>query len=232
MNSIRVITEKCIGCRLCEKACPFDAIHVVEKKAVINEKCTICGACVDACKKYGAIVIERRVFKPAEAATAYSGICVYAEHRAGKLASVVSEIVGAARSLKESLGKPISAILLGHGVRPIAEELLSLGVDEVWMMDHPGIGDLAEDVQTELVAKIIQERKPEIFLGGGTIIGRSMLPRVAARILTGLTADCTELDIDGKRSCCGRPAPPSAATSWPPSSATCTVPRWPPCATR
>ncbi len=197
MNQIRVITEKCIGCRLCEKACPFDAIHVVEKKAVINEKCTICGACVDACKKYGAIVIERKVFKVQDV-TRYAGICLYAEHRAGRLASVVPEIVGAARELKKSLDKPISAILLGHNVKPLAVDLLAYGVDEVWMMDHPGIGDLNEDVQTELVARIIQERKPEIFLGGGTVIGRSLLPRVAAKILTGLTADCTELGIDDK----------------------------------
>jgi len=81
-------------------------------------------------------------------------------------------------------------------VRKYTQELLSLGVDEIWMIDNPDIGDFDEDVHAELVAQILMEKKPEIFLGGGTVVGRSLLPRVAAKILTGLTADCTELSID------------------------------------
>jgi electron transfer flavoprotein alpha subunit len=126
----------------------------------------------------------------------YSGICVYVEHRRGKLGSVVPEIIGAARQLAATLPMPISAILVGSGVRPFAEELLSYGVDEVWMIDNPSIGDFAEDVHAELISQILAEKKPEIFLGGGTVWGRSLLPRVAARILCGLTADCTELSMD------------------------------------
>ncbi len=80
--------------------------------------------------------------------------------------------------------------------KPLAQEILTYGVDEVWMIDNPKIGDFAEDIQAELVAAILREKKPEIFLGGGTIIGRSLLPRVASNIGTGLTADCTELSID------------------------------------
>ncbi len=114
----------------------------------------------------------------------------------GELASVVPEIIGAARDLQKDLSAPVSAILVGSGVRKLTDELLSYGVDEIWMIDNPSIGDFDEDVQAELVAQIIAEKKPEIFLGGGTVIGRSLLPRVAAKILTGLTADCTELSID------------------------------------
>jgi len=194
---IRVILEKCVGCGLCLKACAYDAITLVDKKAVIDERCTICGACVSACR-YDAIVIERRPFKGQEVQS-YSGICVFAEHRHGALSSVVFEIIGAARELKKELGRPVSAILVGAKVRAMAEELLAYGVDEVWMVEDPAIGDFAEDVQADLVTKILLEKKPEIFLGGGTIIGRSLLPRVAARILTGLTADCTELAVDGEK---------------------------------
>ena len=192
---IQVLLDKCIGCKLCVKACMYDAVTVVEKKAVINEKCTLCGACVTACK-YDAIEIRKATFKGQEVAD-YSGICLYAEHRHGKLSSVVPEIIGAALELKKAHDRPISAILLGDKVRHLADELIAYGVDEVWMEEHPGIGEFAEDVQSALVARILTERKPEIFLGGGTIFGRSLLPRVAARILTGLTADCTELTIDG-----------------------------------
>jgi len=199
MEAIRVIEEKCIGCGLCVKVCPYDAIHVENGKAVIDEKCTVCGACIEACKKIGAIVITRRHFRSQDV-NSYSGIHIYAEHRKGRLSSVVREIIGAARNLKERMNRPISAILLGRDVRHMAGELISYGVDEVVMIEDPRVGDLNEEIQADLTAKIIDERKPEIFLGGGTIFGRSLLPRVAARILTGLTADCTELDFDTERS--------------------------------
>jgi electron transfer flavoprotein alpha subunit len=192
---IKIINENCTGCNACEKVCPYDAIHVIDKLAVVNENCTLCGACVAACN-FDAITITRNTFEGQNIAT-YRGICLYAEHRFGKLSSVVAEIIGAARSLKKQLPKrKISAILLGAGVRPLAEEIISYGVDEVWMVDNESIGDFNEDIHAELVTQILQQRRPEIFLGGGTIMGRSMLPRVAARLLTGLTADCTELDIE------------------------------------
>jgi electron transfer flavoprotein alpha subunit len=107
-----------------------------------------------------------------------------------------TEIIGAALKLKSVLQVPTSAILLGNNVKSLAEEILSYGVDEVWMIDNPKIGDFAEDIQTELVTQVLLEKKPEIFLGGGTIFGRSLLPKVASKIGTGLTADCTELEID------------------------------------
>jgi len=208
MDPIRVVAEKCVGCGLCVKACPYDAIAVADGKTAVVDlsRCTVCGACVEACRRHQAIVITKRAFRGQDV-KAYSGIAVFAEHRRGKLASVVPEIVGAALALRgqrppAGSARPagVAAVLVGKDVRPLAQELLSYGVDEVWMVDNPSIGDFDENVMAEVVADVVSEKKPEIFLGGGTVVGRSLMPRVAARVLTGLTADCTELAIDPETS--------------------------------
>lgn len=195
MSGIQVLDHKCVGCEKCAKVCPYEAIDMVEKLAIIDyDKCTLCGVCVDPCP-FDAIVLEKETFGEVNLGE-YSGICVYAEHREGQLSSVVKEIIGAARNLKATIGRPIYAILLGDNVKDIAEEIIEYGVDEVWLRDDPALGDFAEDVQAEVLTLILKEMKPEIFLGGGTIMGRSLLPRVAVKLETGLTADCTELAID------------------------------------
>ena len=111
MQGIKVIADNCTACGACEEVCAYDAINVVDGVAQINEKCTLCGACVDACD-FDAIEIHRKAFKGEDPA-AYGGICLYAEHRNGRLASVVLEIIGAARALQNDLNEPISAILVG-----------------------------------------------------------------------------------------------------------------------
>ncbi len=90
----------------------------------------------------------------------------------------------------------MSAILVGANVRPYAQELLEYGVDEVWMLENSTIGDFDEDVHAELVTQILLEKQARDLSRRRHRVGRSLLPRVAARVLTGLTADCTELAID------------------------------------
>jgi len=195
MDPIRVIFDECTGCTICVKSCPYKSITMHDHKAVIDlNTCVLCGLCVDACP-FDAITIQRTRFKGQDISL-FSGISMFAENHDSKLEPVVLEIIGAARELNKDLNTTISAVLIGNEVEHLAEELISYGVHEVWMVNSPKITDYEEDVEAKLIEDIILKMKPEIFLGGGTIIGRSLLPRVAASLLTGLTADCTELHIE------------------------------------
>jgi electron transfer flavoprotein alpha subunit len=126
----------------------------------------------------------------------YKGLWVFVEQRDGKPARVSLEILGAGRVLADKLDAEVTALLIGDGIRESAQELISYGADKVIVAENP----VAKEYRTEVSAAIIVEQalagKPEIVLIGATCFGRDLAPRVAARLRTGCTADCTELDID------------------------------------
>lgn len=192
--SIEVLKDKCIGCKLCIKSCPFNIITVVDKLAVIGDGCNLCGACVTACK-FQAIVIEREQ-KPVRDYSDYRGIWVFAEQRKGKIEGVSYELLGEGRKLADKLQVPLSAILLGSDIREFDQELIFHGADKVYLCDHELLKNFQDDTYGEVLVKLINEEKPEIILIGATSIGRSLAPKIAYRIRTGLTADCTGLEID------------------------------------
>lgn len=193
---IEVIDEKCVGCGLCKTVCLYNSIRIEEGKARITESCTYCGACVEACRHFGAITLEKQE-QGKKTEEEYSGIIIYAEHKDGKLNPVVPELIGIAKKLAEELkDKTISAILVGNEVENLDQELIAYGADQVLLADKPEVSFYNEDSQACLIEGIINRTKPEIFLGGATNAGRSIFPRVAAKLSTGLTADCTALEID------------------------------------
>ncbi|MBN2049868.1 MAG: electron transfer flavoprotein subunit alpha [Spirochaetales bacterium] len=194
MSGIQVIVHKCVGCGVCEQVCPYGAITMENDLPLFGPECTLCGACVEACP-YDAIIIVKETSEEVDP-SGYSGILVYAEHRSGRIASVVPEIIGAALALKKDLGEPVAALLMGKDVSAAAAELLQYGIDTVYLADHPDIRDFEEDTAAEVFAQVVRMKKPAIVLGGGTVEGRSLLPRVAVKLRTGLTADCTELAIE------------------------------------
>jgi len=186
------VTAACTNCGACLTVCPFGAIETRDGKAFITEACRACGQCIDACP-VGAI--EMRVTE-AVALTDYKGVMVYAEQREGRVHPVSYELLGKAQELAAQLGEPVYAVMVGGGVKAGAEELIGRGADKVFVYDHLALNVFRDDPYTDLLAQCCRDEKPGIFLIGATSVGRSLGPRVAARLRTGLTADCTSLDID------------------------------------
>jgi electron transfer flavoprotein alpha subunit/NAD-dependent dihydropyrimidine dehydrogenase PreA subunit len=193
---IFVIKDKCVGCGLCVKACLFNAVKLVDKKAVVDEDvCTLCGACVTACKRYGAIFIEKKAREEVDL-SAYKGIWIFAEQRDSKLMNVALELLGIGRELADTLNVPLSAVLLGDGIAGLSQQLIHFGADQVYLVDHPLLSNYQTNIYTKTIVSLIERYFPEQVLFGATVVGRDLAPRVAARLKTGLTADCTSLSID------------------------------------
>ncbi|NQS71458.1 MAG: electron transfer flavoprotein subunit alpha [Desulfobulbaceae bacterium] len=186
--------EKCTACGLCEDTCAFAAITVQEDCAVVNDNCTLCGACVDNCPE-DALRIEVADKRLQEDAHTFSGVMVFAECRHGLIAPVTYELLGIGRKLANQRQVPLSVVLLGHEVANYCDSLIAGGADTIFLAQHPSLAQFREDVYAKLLARIIQEQKPEVVLAGATAIGRSVIPYVATLVGAGLTADCTKLEI-------------------------------------
>ncbi|AVP65756.1 electron transfer flavoprotein subunit alpha/FixB family protein [Clostridium botulinum] len=126
----------------------------------------------------------------------FKGIWVFAEQREGKLQKVVLELIGKGKELSKKLGVELTAVLLGNNVDDIAQQLIQYGADKVLYANDPLLKNYTTDGYTKVIYDLIQKRKPEILLVGATYIGRDLAPRISSRLGTGLTADCTGLDID------------------------------------
>ena len=125
---------------------------------------------------------------------AYKGVFVFAQQVDNVISNIAYELIGKGKELAKDLGVEVTAVLVGSDVKGLADQLAEYGADKVIVVDDPELKEYRTEPYTH--ASVIKEFKPEIFLIGATAIGRDLGPRVCARIHTGLTADCTKLDID------------------------------------
>ncbi len=131
--------------------------------------------------------------------TAFHGVWVFCEQRQGKLMPTNFELVSEARKLADELGTEVVGLVLGSDCSGMPQEIAGYGADKVIVCEHPLLKDYTTDAYAKVVCDVIIDKKPEVFLIGATNIGRDLGPRCAARLHTGLTADCTHLDIDTKK---------------------------------
>lgn len=129
------------------------------------------------------------------------GVWVFAEQRNGELQKVSLELLGKGKELAEKLNTKLVAVLLGSKVDDLAKDLVAHGADEVLACDNELIAGFTTDGYTKVICDLANEYKPEILMVGATFVGRDLGPRIAARLKTGLTADCTGLDIDPEKAC-------------------------------
>ena len=190
---IQIDSDKCMGCGDCLPSCPFGLLEIVDDKVQVRDGCTLCGACQEACD-YGAILIEAAA-EASAVSDSHQGVWVFAEQRDGRLKSVAFELLSKGRQLADTLGVELCAACFGHKVTEV-EQLITYGADKVYLIDDPALTHFQEDLYTRKMVELIQEYKPEIVIAGATSLGRSLIPRVAAILRTGLTADCTGLEID------------------------------------
>lgn len=129
----------------------------------------------------------------------YRGLCVFVEQRDGRPARVSLELLGKGRTLADKLGVDLMAIFIGENGSEIAQELIYCGADKVIIADDPTTREYRTEVYMNIIIEQVLKERPEIFLIGATAIGRDLAPRIAARLDTGCTADCTELDLDTEK---------------------------------
>lgn len=174
--------------------CPFKALEDNNGKLEINAACKLCKLCVKKGQP-GAMEFVEEEEGPAVDKSLWKGVTVYVDHVEGNIHPVTLELIGKARELADKIGHPVQALFMGSKIAGKAQELLHYGVDQVYVADYPELVDFKIESYTAVFEEYINKVHPSSILVGATPVGRQLAPRVAARFKTGLTADCTVLDM-------------------------------------
>jgi electron transfer flavoprotein alpha subunit len=187
--------DRCTACGQCVEVCPFGVLRLEGEELIIGEGCNLCGACIEVCEVEALALPETEGPAPRPEVPP-DGVWVFAEQRLGTLAPVTLELLGEARRLAGTLGVKVAAVLLGDRVESLSQTLLTAGADKVYLAEHPRLQDFLEETYAAALTELARTYQPEIILAGATYLGRAFIPRVAAALKTGLTADCTAFAIE------------------------------------
>lgn len=191
--SIQINNQLCDLCGECINLCPFNAIAKTNGEITINASCKLCKLCMKRCHMKAISMAETQV--PPVDKDAWKGILVYVEHDEGVIHPVTFELIGKAKQLSEITGQKVYAVFMGKNIQMHAEEILYYGVETVFVYDAPQLEYFRVDVYTNALEDCIRHLHPSVVLIGATSVGRSLAPRIATRFRTGLTADCTALEM-------------------------------------
>lgn len=177
------------------KICPFGAMEEKDGKLTINAACKMCRLCVKKGPK-GAVEYVEDTVKPSVNKEEWKGITVYVDHVDGKIHPVTFELLGKAKELAAVTGHPVYALFMGNHITEQSRELLHYGADKVFVYEEEELARFKIEPYTAVFEDFIEKIKPSSILVGATTVGRQLAPRVAARMKTGLTADCTILEMN------------------------------------
>ena len=193
MEFIKFDVDKCTLCGLCAEKCPFGALTIEGGGIVVGDNCRMCGLCVRHCPEH-AIKFEQQA--KAFDKDQWKHFLIYVEQERGEIHPVAYELIGEARKMAAKVGYQVNCVIVGGpGTWENAGGLLEYGVDKVYVYEHEGFTHFRADCYADAVADCIAANRPSSVLIGATSLGRSLAPRLSTRFHTGLTADCTELNI-------------------------------------
>ncbi len=194
--AIQIDTEKCMGCGMCIRVCPFGALVMENFVAVALDSCTLCGLCVDACA-FGAIVKPVREQAEPSSFDADRGVWVFVQTEpGGGIHHVALELVNEGRALADTLGTELACMVFGENLNGLVGELRHYPIDRIYLMEDPALAQYRTRPYVNAASGLIRAHRPEIVLIGATSTGRDFAGGLATELRTGLTADCTALGIE------------------------------------